>query len=329
MLDPIRAQLCRVCSASAGGWLALAAVAATLIAAPASAEAPEDIDQLRQRALELVNAARQQHGLSPLQLGEALNDAAQRHADDMFKRNYYSHNSPEGNDVQDRYIAAGGSRWRLVAENIARCAGCRPPATTGTVEQLQQGWMNSPHHRENILREGLDRFGYGLVDDGEQGLYGVQTFAGAGTPRGSSPDDKPQVLAEDQVLPRMTDLINRARKAKGAGPLQPSRALTEVATAMMPPESSDGIELKDGDAFQNLPADQRRSFRSIGVIAEACGGCGAEATAADLRAFRRQWLDNPQYQQRLLDPELTYLGFALQVDGRGRKVALAVLGKHR
>lgn len=329
MFDPVRTHMARIRQASRRGPLAVAMVAAALVAVPAAAQTPNDLDQLRQRALELVNAARQQHGLSPLRLGDTLNEAAQRHADDMFKRNYYAHASPEGNDVQDRYIAAGGSRWRLVAENIARCAGCRPPATAGTVEQLQQGWMNSPHHRENILREGLDRFGYGLVNDREQGLYGVQTFAGPGTPRGSAPDETPEVLAEDEVLPRMAELINSARKAKGAPPLQPSSALSEAAVAMMPPKSSDGIDLTGGDAFDNLPADPRRSFRSIGVIAGACGGCGRGPTVADLRAFRRQWLDNPQYQQRLLDPDRTDLGFALQVDGRGRKVALAVLGTRR
>src|SRR3712207_4473522 len=84
-------------------------VALCVWATAAGAQAPDNLDALRQRALELVNRARAEHGLSRLELERNLDEAAQSHAQDMLRRSYFAHSSPEGGTVQDRYIAAGGS----------------------------------------------------------------------------------------------------------------------------------------------------------------------------------------------------------------------------
>src|SRR3954453_20453274 len=107
---------------------ALIAAAFLVAAGPALAQTADDIPVIRGRALELVNGTRQEHGLPPLALQQQLNTAAQAHADDMLARHYYGHASPEGRTAADRYVLAGGSKWRLIAENIANCSGCPPPA---------------------------------------------------------------------------------------------------------------------------------------------------------------------------------------------------------
>ena len=149
---------------------ARACLAATLWLALAFADGPVaqaqqvgDLERLRQRALELVNQVRSEHDLPPLELGDILNEAAQAHAEDMLARDYYGHVSPDGENVMDRYQEAGGDRWRLVLENIAQCQGCPTPPTAERVEAFQEGWMESPGHRENILSRGLDRFGFGIA----------------------------------------------------------------------------------------------------------------------------------------------------------------------
>ena len=101
------------------GLLALATIS------PAIAAETGDLERLRSEALELVNEDGAEYGLEPLELTESLNEAAQNHAEDMIEREYYAHVSPEGEAVQDRYIEQGGSRWRLVAGNIARCTAVR------------------------------------------------------------------------------------------------------------------------------------------------------------------------------------------------------------
>ena len=65
------------------------------------------------------------------------------------------------------------------------------------------------------------------------------------------------------------------------------------------------------------------------MLAAACGGCGAEPTDADVRSFVKQWLDNPGNKTMLMKQASTQLGFALAASGKGKKVALAVLGQKR
>ena len=313
--------------------ISAAVLASAMMFAPLSAfaaETPQRLEQWRTQALELVNKDRRKHGLAPLSLGENLNEAAQAHAEDMRDRNYYAHTSPEGDNVQDRFIDSGGSRWELVAENIARCEGCSPPINAQTIERLQTGWMNSPEHRENVLHEGLQSFGYGIVLDAENGLYAVQTFAGAGTPRGVAADEEPTVLASEDIPQRLTALVNRAREREQRAALNHNAGLDQVASALMPAPDSETIDLQNQDnLFAALPADQQTRWSGLSVIAGACGGCGRQATLADLRSFLDQWRDDPQYSQQLLGSTFDALGFALQVNGNGRKVAVLVLATAR
>ena len=143
---------------------------------PVSAADP--IEELRNEALAMVNQSRKEEGLPALRLDNALTEAAQRHAEDMLKNGYFSHVSPSGKTVRDRYAAAGGSAGKFVAENIAQCSNCRPDREQ--IKLLHQGWMNSPGHRANILARGLESFGFGLAANGSR-IYAVQTFAGPGT----------------------------------------------------------------------------------------------------------------------------------------------------
>jgi uncharacterized protein YkwD len=174
-----RVQMERV-SRRAGGVLAV------LLALAGAAAAQEDHGAL---ALELVNEARQAEGLEPLTSVETLAATAKAHAEDMLARDYYAHVSPEGETVRDRFLAEGGSEWRLVAENIAMCRGCPTPPGADRVRAFQRGWMESPEHREAILDPGLAAFGFAMTW-GEGVAYGVQTFAGPGQSRGGDPRDE-------------------------------------------------------------------------------------------------------------------------------------------
>ena len=58
-----------------------------------------------------------------------------------------------------------------------------------------------------------------------------------------------------------------------------------------------------------------------------CGACGTIPTAADVRFFAEQWLDDPSYRQAVLDTAVTHVGFAMATNGEGMKVALAVLAR--
>ena len=180
----------------------------------AAAQDSADHEKLRSLALELVNKARAEHKLPPLHIGKEINEAATFHASDMLRRNYYDHSSPEGKTVQDRYMKAGGSRWRITAENIARCTGCDLSAKT--VEELQQGWMNSKGHRENILRKGITEFGFGIASAQGKPLYAVQTFTGPGTPNDTSPGEQASSFPRRRSSPRRSSSSTRSARRTAA-----------------------------------------------------------------------------------------------------------------
>ncbi|HKP74103.1 MAG TPA: CAP domain-containing protein, partial [Longimicrobiaceae bacterium] len=94
-------------------------------------------------------------GCAALQWDAAAARAAQSHSEDMARRNYFSHTSPEGANVGERVRAAGGN-WRAVAENIAW--GQR------SADEVVRSWLSSPAHRQNIERCIYTRHGVGYAD---------------------------------------------------------------------------------------------------------------------------------------------------------------------
>jgi Cysteine-rich secretory protein family len=292
-----------------------------------SAAQTGDLSALRSQALELVNEARREDGRAPLTFSDTLNEIAQGHAEDMLARDYYAHVSPEGEDARDRYIAAGGGRYELVAENIASCSPCAEGPRPTHVEQMQRQWMESRHHRENILSAGVTQFGYGIVAGDEGPLYAVQTFAGPGTPRGApaaSGGTAEPALAADEAGPAFARALNARREARSRPPLEVSDALSETAAGLLPERAGGEVAFGRGDL-----AGSSRDWATTSALVGSCGGCGAEIARADIDTFLEMWLANPAYEQRLLGQGPTSVGFALRAYGDGRKVAVAVLGERR
>lgn len=109
--------------------------------------------------LKRLNQERVAKGLNQLVMDEKLREVARAHSLDMFKRGYFSHYTPEKLSPFDRLEGAGIS-YSSAGENLAYAP---------TVDIAHEGLMNSPGHRENILREGFGKVGIGVI---EAGLYG-------------------------------------------------------------------------------------------------------------------------------------------------------------
>ncbi|MBA3240108.1 MAG: CvpA family protein [Acidobacteria bacterium] len=124
------------------------------------------LPELESRMLELVNEERRAAGLKPLAPDPELTEVARRHSTDMYARGYFSHYTPEGRSPFDRIREARVS-FRTAGENLA-LAPTLPIAHTGL--------MNSPGHRENILRPEFGRVGIGIMDGGYRGLMVTQNF---------------------------------------------------------------------------------------------------------------------------------------------------------
>jgi uncharacterized protein YkwD len=266
--------------------------------------------------------------LKPLSLTPELTEAAQSHAADMLRRDYYSHYSPEGESVGDRFKAAGGDPWLLTAENIAKCEGCKPPVGEGYVRQMHDGWMNSPGHRANILRKGLTEFGYGLVIGEGNKLYAVQTFAGPGTSQGDDAGVDAKPISATEQLEAALQEINLARKEKGRPALRGSEALSQAARNMLPDSSSDEFEVQgNGDIYDAVPPDSQRDWAQLTAVIASCGGCGTEPVRPDVTYFTGQWLGDSQYREMLMEADATHLGFAIAANGKGKKIGVGLLGR--
>lgn len=293
--------------------LVLAALCAAVT--PAAAQEMGNLDTLRQHALELVNADRKEEGLPELRLGPILNEAAQSHATDMIARDYYAHVAPDGQTAFDRFRAAGGNRWALSGENIAKCSGCTPPPDTERVEAFHEGWMQSPEHRDNILSEGFDRLGFGIAGDADE-IYAVQTFAGPGQ------DDGSPTLTAEEIRATALEGMNARRATLGLAPLEASSPLDTLAERVLE------ARLQDEDLPENvfgLLPDGATGWTSISVRSGSRGASGTILSEEDIASFVADWAS--------IDPEApfggargAYLGFAAAVQDGGRATAVAVFG---
>lgn len=105
--------------------------------------------------LESTNEQRTTAGNVTLTLNEQLSGAAQKKAQDMVARNYWSHKTPEGGDPWT-FIVAENYSYRKAGENLAYGFADSKGVVTG--------WMNSPSHRSNLLDKDFREVGFGIAD---------------------------------------------------------------------------------------------------------------------------------------------------------------------
>ncbi|MEV4945565.1 sigma-70 family RNA polymerase sigma factor [Streptomyces sp. NPDC053755] len=122
-----------------------------------------------ERLTGLVNRRRAQEGCAPLRTDRRLTEAARAYANDMVRRGYYAHSSPEGAQADAR-ISAAGYRWSRWAENLAR--GTADPA------DVFAGWMDGGGHQANMLDCRYRDTGVAAVR-GPDGTVWVQKLAAA------------------------------------------------------------------------------------------------------------------------------------------------------
>ncbi len=143
------------------------------------------VDKLYQ----LTNTTRQQNQLSTLEYNEQLAQAAQKKAADMFTKNYWSHFAPDGKTPWD-FILSSGYQYEFAGENLAK----NFLFSQGVVD----AWMNSPSHRENILKKDYSQVGFAVVNgilNGEETTLVVQMFGKPlSVPIAKQPEVRPQTV---------------------------------------------------------------------------------------------------------------------------------------
>jgi uncharacterized protein YkwD len=148
---------------------------------PPAPSAPPEASNAARALLDAHNQVRRSAGLPELSLNGALQHAAEGHATWMARTGRMSHTGDGGSRFWDRAHAAG-YRGRGGGENIAM--GYRG------VESVIQGWMSSPGHRANILREPFREAGF-AVATGPRGAFWCAVFGSPGGPSALSEDYLP------------------------------------------------------------------------------------------------------------------------------------------
>jgi uncharacterized protein YkwD len=109
-----------------------------------------------ERARQLINAYRKQHGLKPLTLNTALTEAAKLHSRDLAKWDRISHYGSDGSNPWDR-VKRVGYRAKVAAENVG--------TGQASIEEVLKGWEASPGHNKNLLLRDAEHMGIALVQD--------------------------------------------------------------------------------------------------------------------------------------------------------------------
>lgn len=155
-----------------------------------------------------TNNQREAQGLLPLHENAQLRKAAEAKVDDMFAKQYFEHESPDGKTPAD-VIRKAGYAYIVVGENLAL-------GNFANDEVLVQAWMDSPGHRENILNGKFQEIGTAAkrgMFEGKEVWLAVQEF---GAPLSACPNF-------DSTLKSRID-ANRAQLATNQAELQRQKA---------------------------------------------------------------------------------------------------------
>jgi uncharacterized protein YkwD len=122
--------------------------------------------------INLTNQVRVENHLQSLSPNPLLTKAAHTKANDLFKNQYFSHNSPEGKKFSD-WVKETDYNYIIVGENLA----------TGfsSGEAVMAAWLGSDKHRENILQPRYREIGLAVVKGKFEGTetYMIVQYFGA------------------------------------------------------------------------------------------------------------------------------------------------------
>jgi len=158
---------------------------------------------LNDQIIKFTNDYRTKNNIKKLKKNSLLMEAANNKLNDMFEEQYFAHTSPKGEDAGD-ILNAIGYDYLIVGENLAL-------GYFKDSDDLVDGWMGSPGHRENILNPKYKEIGVAQRKDkfqGKEQYLAVQIFA-ASLSLCSLPDESLSLQVQEE-REDLEELIIRA-----------------------------------------------------------------------------------------------------------------------
>jgi len=133
-----------------------------------------------QKVIDQTNAVRAKSGLPALRYNPVLAKSAVAKAQDMFKNNYWAHNSPSGKSPWS-FFKESGYQYSVAGENLAK--------DFYDTDSMMKAWMKSPTHRANIVHSKYKEIGIGVVNGILGGVKTTLVVQHFGTPLRAAIDE--------------------------------------------------------------------------------------------------------------------------------------------
>ena len=217
---------------------------------------PQQANAAERALFDAANRERVAQGLQPLRWDDSLAAAARNHAALMAQSNTLSHQLSGELPLQDRAKLAG-ARYTVIAENVAEGP---------TAETIHTSWMNSPHHRANILDPDLNAIGIAVAITAVAArspgmLFAVQDFSQSVANLNVQQQER-QVSA--QLAARGLQVTSGAADARKTCALDRNAWTGPTPSLMMKYEGSD---------LSQLPAQLTEKIQSGKYRSAAVGAC--------------------------------------------------------
>ncbi|MEA2641333.1 MAG: hypothetical protein QOF51_2727 [Chloroflexota bacterium] len=177
--------------------------------------------KLERDLIALTNADRTSNGLPSLVVNAPLTDVARERSDDMANRDYFAHEIPPDSHLVFAILQQRAIAYALAGENIGKLGSATPPSNMTSA--LEQGFMNSPLHRANILESQFTSIGVGYATGAASQLFTVLFMVPQGGPAATPPatlaldSDASPVVASDvsPVESVVDDVLGRTLDVPG------------------------------------------------------------------------------------------------------------------
>eukprot|EP01138_Halocafeteria_seosinensis_P012651 gb/GECG01012927.1/.p1 GENE.gb/GECG01012927.1/~~gb/GECG01012927.1/.p1 ORF type:complete len:356 (+),score=50.28 gb/GECG01012927.1/:1-1068(+) len=160
-----------------------------------------------------LNKVRRRYDLNPVRQNELLNSSAQAKAEDMSRHSYFAHENPFGKKPHD-FVNESAYQYVKIAENIL--------VSTNTSENgCIASWMNSPHHRDNMLHGKFTEVGIGVTQGTYKGRLSWMLVQHFGTPQPAVPlpneKDKTKLQELKGVMNQVKEDMDRKKRQLSTG----------------------------------------------------------------------------------------------------------------
>lgn len=206
-----------------------------------------------------INQLRVSKGLVPLAPDGHLTDVARAWSAQMAQAGTLSHNP--------NFAAQMGSGWRKLGENVG---------VGSSVDWLNQAFINSPHHYENLVDPDFRLVGVGVVDTSDGSIWVTEDFeqaksaTAAPSPVTPAPNPTPSPAYKPKPAPAPSGGSPGAggvtHRTPAAAPA-PARPVVQTPPTTAPPETTTTVP----PATVAAARTRRPAHSTQGVLAASIG----------------------------------------------------------